>query len=158
MIALGIDPGSTRIGYGVVKHEGSRLTCLGWGTIENTNKDRILDLRDTETGLIKIIKKYKPDVSGVEKLFFTNNRTTGMAVSETRGVILLTLSKNGLPIQEFTPNQVKQSVGSYGKADKGQVYRMVQMLLNIKEPIKPDDAVDALAIAICCSHNIIPYK
>ncbi len=158
MIALGIDPGSTRIGYGVVKHEGSRLLCLGWGTIENKNKDRALDLQDTETKLIKIIEQYKPDCAGIEKLFFTNNRTTAMAVSETRGVLILTLSKHGLPIQEFTPNQVKQSVGSYGKAAKDQVYRMVQILLNVKEPIKPDDAVDALAIAICCSHTILSTR
>ncbi|OGN34462.1 MAG: crossover junction endodeoxyribonuclease RuvC [Candidatus Yanofskybacteria bacterium RIFCSPLOWO2_02_FULL_47_9b] len=158
MIALGIDPGSTRIGYGIVHHEGNRLIMLGYGTIENTNKDRCLDLQDTETELIKIIKKYKPDQAGIEKLFFTKNQKTAMAVSETRGVLLLTLSKNGLPIQEFTPNEVKQKITAYGHADKNQVYRMVQLLLNTKKPIKPDDAVDALAIAICCSHNIIRYK
>lgn len=155
MIVLGIDPGSTRIGYGVVRHEGNRLTMLGYGTIENTNKDRLLDLRDTEIGLIKIIKKYGPDRAGIEKLFFTKNQKTAMAVSETRGVLLLTLSKYGLPIQEFTPLEVKQKITSYGHADKKQVYRVVQLLLNIKESITPDDAVDALAIAICCSHTII---
>lgn len=155
MIVLGIDPGSTRIGYGVVKHERSGLTCLGYGTIENTNKDRSLDLMDTEKELNKIIDKFKPDKAGIEKLFFTKNQKTVMAVSETRGVLLLTLSKKGLPIQEFTPMEVKQMVSSYGRASKDQVYRMVQLLLKIHEPIKPDDAVDALAIAICCSNNII---
>ncbi len=158
MLALGIDPGSTRIGYGLVRHGGSRLECIAWGTIENTNHDRLLDLRDTETELVKIIEKYKPEVAGIEKLFFSKNQTTAMAVSETRGVLLLTLSKAGLPVQEFTPNEVKQQITSYGGADKNQVYRMVQLLLNVKEPIKPDDAVDALAIAICCSRTIIPYK
>jgi len=158
MIALGIDPGSTRIGYGIVLHEGSRLKMLGFGTIENTSKNQCLDLRNTETELIKIIEKYKPDCSGIEKLFFENNHKSAMAVSETRGVLLLTLSKAGLPIQEFTPMEVKKMVSSYGQADKDQVYRMVKLLLNVTDPIKPDDAVDALAIAICCSHNIISYK
>ena len=156
MIVLGIDPGSTRIGYGVVRHEDSQLICLGWGTIENKNRDHLLDLRDTERELIKIIRKYKPDRAGIEKLFFAKNQKTAMAVSETRGVILLTLAKQSLPIQEFTPMEVKQMVSSYGKAEKSQVRRMVQFLLGVREPIRPDDAVDALAIAICCSHNIIP--
>lgn len=158
MIVLGIDPGSTRIGYGLVRHEANKIECLAWGTIENKSKDRLLDLKNTENELNRIIDFYQPDQAGIEKLFFSKNQKTAMAVSETRGVILLALSKKGLPIRELTPMEVKQMISSYGEATKGQVYRMVQLLLNIKVPIKPDDAVDALAIAICCSHNIISYK
>ena len=88
-------------------------------------------------------------MAGVEKLFFFKNQKTVMAVSEMRGVIMLTLAKHSLPVHEFTPLQVKQNISAYGRAGKDQVQRMVQVLLSIKEPIKPDDAADALAIAIC---------
>src|SRR5258708_6814958 len=155
MIALGIDPGTTRIGYGVIKNENNRLTCLAYGILSNPGKDRAADYVDTEKQLSRIIEQYKPDVAGIEKLFFFKNQKTVMAVSEMRGVLLLTLAKHRLPVQEFTPPQVKQNISAYGRADKQQVIRMVQMLLGIKEPIKPDDAADALALAICCAHTTI---
>ncbi|MBX4189817.1 crossover junction endodeoxyribonuclease RuvC [Candidatus Parcubacteria bacterium] len=156
MIALGIDPGTTRIGYGVVEYSGNRLTPIAYGIIENLGRDKLSDFKDTEKNLTAIIEKYKPDCAGIEKLFFTKNQKTAMSVSEMRGVLLLTLSRHGLPIKELTPLQVKQSISGYGKAEKHQVQRMVKLLLNIKEEIKPDDAADALAIAICCAHNILP--
>ncbi len=151
MIVLGIDPGSTRIGYGLVRHERQRLTCLAYGTIENTNHDQVRNLLDTERQLSALLDEHRPDAVCIERLFFFKNQTTAMAVSETRGVILLTLAKHGLPIQELTPLQVKQQISAYGRAPKEQMQRRVQLLLNIKEPIRPDDAADALALAICFS-------
>ncbi len=155
MISLGIDPGTTRIGYGIVSHERNRMTCIAYGILSNPGKDKLKDFKETEKNLSALIRKYKPDVAGIEKLFFFKNQKTVMAVSEMRGVIMLTLAKHNLPIREFTPPQVKQNISAYGKADKNQVQRMVRMLLGIKEEIKPDDAADALAIAICSAHTIL---
>ncbi len=155
MISLGIDPGTTRIGYGVIRGERNKMTCVAYGIISNTGKDKLFDFKETEKKLSALIKKYKPDMAGVEKLFFFKNQKTVMAVSEMRGVIMLTLAKHGLPVHEFTPLQVKQNISAYGRAGKDQVQRMVQVLLSIKEPIKPDDAADALAIAICSAHTTI---
>lgn len=149
MIILGIDPGTTRIGYGVVLYEKGAMTCIDYGLIENSGTDRVHDLRTTEEDLNNLIDKYKPTRAAVERLFFTKNQKTAMAVSEMRGVILLTLGKKGIPVDEFTPQQVKQAVSSYGGASKNQVEAMVRMLLKIKSEIKPDDAADALAVAIC---------
>ncbi len=149
MISLGIDPGTTRIGYGVIQSDRNKMSCIAYGILTTNNKDKLVNFKEAEKQLSVIIKKYKPDVAGIEKLFFFKNQKTIMAVGEMRGVIMLTLAKHNLPIHEFTPLQVKQNVSAYGRADKDQVQRMVQMLLNIKEPIKPDDAADALAIAIC---------
>ncbi|HXV26644.1 MAG TPA: crossover junction endodeoxyribonuclease RuvC [Candidatus Paceibacterota bacterium] len=151
MIYLGIDPGTHRIGYGIISLDGQRMLPLTYGVIENTGSDRAAHIRNTESSLDALIRKHRPDAAGIEKLFFTTNRKTAMSVSEMRGVLLATLGRHGLPIREFTPLQVKQAVCGYGKADKGQVQRIVRMLLKITEPIRPDDAADALAIAICCS-------
>jgi crossover junction endodeoxyribonuclease RuvC len=156
MISLGIDPGTTRIGYGVIKNERNRMTCIAYGIISNPGKDKFADYVDTEKQLTALIEQYQPDVAGIEKLFFFKNQKTVMAVSEMRGVLMLTLAKHRIPVQEFTPPQVKQNISAYGKADKDQVQRMVKMLLGIKEAISPDDAADALALAICCASNILP--
>lgn len=152
MITLGIDPGTTRIGYGIVQQERNRLACLDYGILK-IDHNKLVGFKDAERELTKLIKKHKPDQAGVEKLFFFKNQKTIMAVSEMRGVLLLTLAKHGISIQEFTPLQVKQNVSAYGRAEKGQVQRIVQLLLGLKEPIKPDDAADALAIAICCANT-----
>ncbi|MDP4001703.1 MAG: crossover junction endodeoxyribonuclease RuvC [bacterium] len=155
MISLGIDPGTTRIGYGIIQSDRNKISCIAYGILATSSKDKLINFKEAEKQLSVIINKYKPDVAGVEKLFFFKNQKTIMAVSEMRGVIMLTLAKHNLPIHEFTPLQVKQNISAYGRADKNQVQRMVQMLLGVKEPIKPDDAVDALAIAICSAHNIL---
>jgi len=149
MITLGIDPGSTCIGFGVVEHQRSGARCLAYGTIENSGNDRALALQHTAQELLKVLAKHKPSVAVVERLFFTKNQKTAMAVAETRGVILLTLADSGVPVQELTPLQVKQAIAQYGQADKKQMQRMVQMILGLKETIKPDDAADALALALC---------
>jgi len=128
--------------------------CVDYGILKTSN-DKLKGFKEAEQELSKLIKKHKPNCAGIEKLFFFKNQKTVMAVSEMRGVLLLTLAKHGVPIQEFTPLQVKQNVSAYGRAQKDQMQRIVQLLLNLKEPIRPDDAADALAIAICCANNKI---
>ena len=157
MVIIGIDPGTTQIGFGVVKNEGNRFESLDYGIIKNPGKDKLLDYKTTAKELAKLITKYKPEVAVVERLFFFKNQKTVMAVGEMRGVIMLTLANHNLPVLEFTPLQVKQSLSGYGRAGKDQVQRMVRLILGIEEEIRPDDAADALAIAICGVNNTI-YK
>ncbi len=149
MIILGIDPGTTQIGFGIIKNEGNLFEVLCYGIIKNSGKDKLFDYKNTAKELSKLIKKYKPEVAVVEKLFFFKNQKTVMSVGEMRGVIMLTLANHNLTVLEFTPMQVKQAISGYGGADKNQVQRMVRLILGIKEEIRPDDAADALAIAIC---------
>ncbi len=155
MIIIGIDPGTTQIGFGIIKNEGNRFESLGYGIIKNSGKDKLSDYESTSKELSKLITKFKPEISVVEKLFFFKNQKTIMSVGEMRGVIMLTLANHGLPVLEFTPIQVKQAISGYGGADKSQVQRMVRLILGIKKEIKPDDAADALAIAICGVNNKI---
>lgn len=158
MIALGIDPGTAICGYGFVETQGSRLIPRAYGSIFTTPdmrmEDRLMKIYDE---LDALIKEYKPDVMGVEKLFFSRNVTTAIPVGQARGVVLLAAAKNGLRLVERTPMQIKQDVTGYGKATKQQVIYMVTKLLHLKEPPKPDDTADALAIAICttyCLRNV----
>ena len=153
MIIIGIDPGTTQIGFGVIRNESNYFESLDYGIIRNIGKDKLFDYKNTAKELSRLIKKYNPDVASVERLFFFKNQKTVMAVSEMRGVIMLTLANHNLPVFEFTPLQVKQSLSGYGRADKNQIQRMVRLILGIKEEIKPDDAADALAIAICGVNN-----
>lgn len=149
MRILGIDPGTGILGFGVIDVTNGTLTLIDAGVITtpaNTPHDeRLEDIYDSLTG---IIKTNKPSEMSVEKLFFTKNITTAMTVAEARGVALLVGRKAGLPIFEYTPNQIKQSLTGYGKADKKQMQEMVRMQLNLREVPKPDDAADALAAAI----------
>lgn len=154
MITLGIDPGTTRIGYGVIKQDKNNLICLDYGILK-VGGNKLSGFKEASEELDKLIEKHHPDQVGIEKIFFFKNQKTVMAVSEMRGVLLFTLAKHNLSIQEFTPLQVKQHVSAYGRAEKSQMQRIVQLLLRLKEPIKPDDAADALAIAICCANNRI---
>lgn len=153
-IVLGIDPGIADTGYGVVRADGNKLDCLAYGSIQTKAGmdlvDRLVILAER---LDEIIKKYQPDRSGIEQLFFCKNVKTALVVGQARGVALLALRQNGLPISEFTPLQVKQAVSSYGGASKQQVQRMVKMILNMNEIPRPDDAADALAIAICAANS-----
>lgn len=153
MLALGIDPGTAICGYGVVSLEGSHLKALDYGAIQTSSK------LSTEERLVIIhheidvlIKKYKPDVMGVEMLFFNKNVRTAITVAQARGAILLAAGQNSLKIAEFTPLQVKQAVVGYGKATKEQVIYMTQRLLNLPSKPHPDDVADALAVAICTTH------
>lgn len=148
---LGIDPGTTIIGYGVIEDMGGSLRPLTWGVFRNAGIDAMKDKQATVVALSDLIDTYKPQSAGVERLFFMNNAKTAMAVSEMRGVIMLTLAQHEVPVVEFTPQQVKRGICGNGQAKKPQVQDMVRILLHIKEKISPDDAADALALALCCS-------
>ena len=152
MIILGIDPGVATVGFGVIRAERQKNTLLQYGVITTPAgiplSSRLLQLsRDME----ELIAQCHPDEMAVEELFFSKNITTGIAVAHGRGVILLSAEKMGVPVFEYTPMQVKQAVVGYGKAEKRQVMLMTQRLLNLKEIPRPDDAADALALAICHS-------
>jgi crossover junction endodeoxyribonuclease RuvC len=149
-IILGIDPGIADTGYGIIKDENGKISCLTYGSIKTSSKeDLVTRLNQLHLELDKIIKKYKPEIASVEELFFSKNVKTALIVGQARGVILLTVKQNKLQLLEFKPSQVKQAVTCYGAAKKDQVQKMVQMLLKLKEIPKPDDAADALAMAIC---------
>lgn len=155
-IILGIDPGIADTGFGaIVKENGGKMRCLGYGSIKTKAKlDLPQRLEILNNELEKIIKKYQPDLVAVEQLFFCKNVKTAMTVGQARGVILFTCRKLKKDIIEFTPLQVKQAVSSYGKASKSQVQKMVKALLGLKEIPKPDDAADALAVAISAINYI----
>lgn len=148
---LGIDPGTTRIGYGVVEYTDGILKPLAWGIIKNIGARAVADAQTTATELASLIYTHKPDAAGVERLFFMKNQRTAMAVSEMRGVIMLTLAQHNLTVHEFTPQQVKRNICGYGGAQKSQIQQMIRVLLHMTEVVKPDDAADALALAICCA-------
>ena len=151
-IFLGIDPGLADMGYGLICEEAGQLKMLAYGSIKTAKGEepakRLLFL---EHQLLEIISQFKPNFAGIEQLFFGRNITTAISIGQARGVALLVLAKNNLPIKEFTPLQVKQAVTGYGQADKKQVQQMVKTILKLKEIPRPDDAADALAIAICLS-------
>ncbi|HVM90606.1 MAG TPA: crossover junction endodeoxyribonuclease RuvC [Verrucomicrobiae bacterium] len=149
MRILGIDPGFDRTGWGVIEDAGGKLKYVACGCIQTSAKDafaaRLQDVRD---GLSELIKTHKPDAVSMEQLFFQTNATTAMKVSMARGVAALVVADADLPLVEPTPNQVKSGTTGQGNADKKQVQQMVMRLLNLKEVPTPDDAADALAIAI----------
>ena len=150
MIVLGIDPGVATIGFGVVRTERQQNTLIQYGTITTPPgiplSRRLLQISED---MEQLIHQFRPDEMAVEELFFTKNITTGIAVAHGRGVILLSAERLGVPVFEYTPMQVKQAVAGYGGADKRQVMLMTQRLLNMKQVPRPDDAADALALAIC---------
>jgi crossover junction endodeoxyribonuclease RuvC len=152
MIILGIDPGTARCGLGVIEKKGSSLKAVSYGLIES-DKERPQAER-LEVVFVEVrraIKKHKPDVVAVEKLFFSKNVKTAMSVGEARGVILLCAQLAGVEIREYSPMEVKMALTGYGMADKNQVLQMTKAILGMKETPKPDDVADALAIAICCA-------
>ncbi|PKM91698.1 crossover junction endodeoxyribonuclease RuvC [Candidatus Falkowbacteria bacterium HGW-Falkowbacteria-1] len=149
-IVLGIDPGFADTGFGVLEVDGSKIKCLEFGSIKTAPKDIFVDrLKKIDKALQEIVNKYKPSLVSVEKIFFNNNAKTALMVGHARGVILLNISKNNIPIVEFTPLQLKQSICNYGRADKNQIKKMIKIFLNLKELPKSDDAADALGLAIC---------
>jgi crossover junction endodeoxyribonuclease RuvC len=151
-IILGIDPGYGIIGFGVIRIVGSKVSCLTYGSIETEAKEEFSQrLMILHSELKTLISKYKPHLIGVEELFFSKNTKTAIKVAQARGVILLTAKLAQIPIVEYTPNQVKQAISAYGKADKKQVQKMVKILLGLDKIPYPDDAADALAIAICAA-------
>lgn len=153
---LGIDPGFGRIGYGVIEQtRGNEWQALGYGCITTNPKESFVErLKDLHEELVDAIKQYKPTRMAVEELFFFKNVTTAMEVAQARGVILLTAIENNLPVDEFTPLQVKQAMTGYGRAEKSQMQKMVSVILGIKGKIKSDDAADALAVALTAGQSL----
>ncbi len=155
MIILGIDPGTATTGYGVIESDKGKLKVIDYGCILTKKGFDLPDRLCLIAGeLEEIIKKFHPKIMAVEEIFYFKNAKTVISVSQARGAILLTGKKNRLTIFEFTPLQVKQAVVGYGRADKKQVQAMVKAILNLKEIPQPDDAADALAIAICAASNL----
>ena len=150
MRILGIDPGYAIVGYGVVEGGGGAYRPVEYGAITTqAGEDFPARLREIYEGMVELLALHRPQAAAVEKLYFTNNKTTGIGVAEARGVILLALSQAGVPLYEYTPMQVKQAVTGYGRALKPQVQEMTRRLLKLKAVPKPDDTADALALALC---------
>lgn len=159
MVILGIDPGLATVGYGVINRDGMKLTPIDYGTIETSAGQAMPKrLRRIHEGMTQLINIYNPDVAVFEELFFYNNITTAIAVSQARGVLLLAAEKANLPLYEYTPMQIKQAAVGYGHAKKEQVQYMVKAILGLKELPKPDDAADALAAAICQANASGPMQ
>jgi crossover junction endodeoxyribonuclease RuvC len=151
---LGIDPGTAITGYGVIEGEGDSLVVTTYGAVTTpANQALALRLQHIYRELRALIEEWQPDSAAVEELFFSKNARTALSVGHARGVALLALTEAGLPIQEYKPAEVKQAVAGYGNAPKQQVQGMVQLLLNLDEMPRPDDAADALAVAICHFHS-----
>jgi len=157
VIVLGIDPGTANTGYGLVSREGSRIRLLDYGCLE-TLPDRSLPERllTIHQGISELIEEHGPELVGVESLFFNRNVQSAFAVGQARGVVLLAAAARGLPVLELGPAEVKMAVTGYGRADKAQVQRMVQAILSLAAPPRPDHAADALAVAICAAHTRVP--
>jgi crossover junction endodeoxyribonuclease RuvC len=155
MLVLGIDPGTATTGYGLVReNDDGSLVVVGYGVILTSPDDSMPQrLRKLYTDLKEIINLHHPVCGAVEKLFFQRNVRTAISVGQARGVVLLAIAEAELPVNEYTPLEIKQSVVGYGGADKNQVQQMVKALLDLDEVPKPDDAADALAVAICHLHS-----
>lgn len=154
MVILGIDPGTAITGYGLIQKQGNHLKRIAFGAILTAPETHMaLRLQKIYRELQKVIEQYRPDVMAVEQLFFNKNVRTALTVGQARGVVLLAGAEAGLNIIEYTPLQVKMAVVGYGRAEKKQVQEMVRILLCLNEIPKPDDAADALAIAICHANS-----
>jgi len=155
VIILGIDPGTATIGYGLIEVNNSAISVLNYGIIETSSNlkphERLKEIYDD---LNEIINHYKPNVLAIEELFFFKNSKTIITVSQARGVILLSAQNYGLEIAEYTPLQVKLNLSGYGRATKIEIQNLVKDFLNLDRVPKPDDAADALAIALCYYHNM----
>ena len=150
MLILGIDPGYAIVGFGLVESAGARQKLVACGAINTPAGVRLsARLLQIANDLEELIGRFKPDALAIEELFFNNNVTTGIGVAQARGVILMTAEKMGLPVFEYNPSQVKQAVVGYGKAEKRQVMDMTKRILGLASVPKPDDAADAVAIALC---------
>jgi len=157
MLVIGVDPGTATTGYGLVREdERGNLEAVAYGVVTTPSDwDMPRRLLFIYEQLKEIIQNYQPDSSAVEKLYFQSNVRTAISVGQGRGAALIALASSDLPLGEYTPLEVKQAVVGYGNADKNQVQQMVKMLLNMEELPRPDDAADALAVAICHIHSTV---
>lgn len=154
MLTLGIDPGTATTGYGLIAEENNKLVFVAHGIVSTSPKDDAQTrLKQIYSSIKTIIAKHKPAVVAIEKLYFGANTKTAIAVGQARGVALLAAAEAITPVAEYTPLQVKMAITGYGRADKKQIQQMVKALLGLKEIPRPDDAADALAIAICHLHS-----
>ncbi len=154
MIILGIDPGLATVGYGVIKSENGRVAAIDYGVILTPKEAHFFDrLYMIEQSTEKLLERYNPDEVAMEELFFNNNAKTAINVAQARGVTLVTCMKRTRKLFEYTPLQIKQALTGYGRADKKQIQEMVTRLLNLKKIPKPDDAADALAVALTHSNT-----
>jgi crossover junction endodeoxyribonuclease RuvC len=153
MIVLGIDPGTAATGYGIVERAGSKLRMVDYGCFETLSTDNLPHrLLLIHQAVSELIAEHQPALVGVERLFFNRNVQTAFAVGQARGAVLLAAAEAGVPVFEYGPHEVKMAVTGYGRADKAQVQRMVQVVLGMSVLPRPDDAADALAVAICLAH------
>ncbi len=156
MIILGLDPGTAIVGWGIIESLGNSTRCVGYGVITTdksmSDSKRLLAIAN---GIESLIDEHKPGLVSIEKIFFSNNQTTAMVVSQARGVLMYVAERMGVPMVEFTPQEVKLGLTGYGRADKQQMQKMVQVLLKLSTLPKPDDAADAVAIALIAAqtHN-----
>lgn len=154
MVILGIDPGYATVGYGVLEYHRGCFRVMDYGAVTTpAGVDFPSRLQMIYEGISELCDIFKPDCMSVEELFFNTNITTGIQVGHARGVILLAAKQKGVPSFEYTPLQVKQSVVGYGRAEKHQVMEMTRQLLHLERIPRPDDAADALALAICHAHS-----
>lgn len=150
MRILGIDPGIAIVGFGLIEADRGKTRLLNYGAITTpAGLPLARRLVQIEQDMEALIAQLKPNAIAVEELFFSNNITTGIAVAHGRGIILCTAEKSGVPLYEYTPMQVKQAVVGYGSADKHQVMEMTRRILHMEKVAQPDDAADAIAIALC---------
>jgi crossover junction endodeoxyribonuclease RuvC len=153
MVILGIDPGYATVGYGVVRYRACRFSPIRFGVITTpAGIDFSVRLKMIYDDIKQVFERMSPDALAIERLYFINNKTTAIDVAQARGVILLAARQHNTPVYEYTPLQVKQSVVGYGRAQKNQVMEMTRRILNLEQPPRPDDAADALALAICHGH------
>jgi crossover junction endodeoxyribonuclease RuvC len=152
MLFLGIDPGTTTTGYGLVEEKNNKLIAIDFGCIKTEPRlSSCIKLKEIYRQLEIIITKFRPTAAAVEKIFFCKNAKTALDVGQARGLILFSLAKANLTVFELTPLEVKQAVTGYGRASKKQIQKMVKLLLNLKIAPQSDDAADALALAISCA-------
>ncbi len=157
MRILGIDPGYATVGFGIVDYQGMTFRTVEYGAILTpAHTDFNGRLAQIYEDMCYLLDHFKPQAMSVEKLYFNTNKTTGIMVAEARGVILLACAQRQIPVSEYTPLQVKSAVVGYGKAEKRQVMDMTRRILHLSEVPKPDDAADALALAICHGHSAPP--
>lgn len=155
MIILGIDPGLGTMGYGVIEAQGDKRRVIQYGVISTRpGEDTPQRLRSVFKGVNQLLDIYQPDDVAFEELFFSKNVTTGMAVSAARGAAIVAVAERTENLYEYTPNQIKQAVTGYGRADKHQVQQMVKLLLHMEDIARPDDAADALAVALTHANSV----
>lgn len=153
-ITLGIDPGTARLGYGLIRG-GLQPKLIDAGVIETwpdePMPDRLVTLYE---GVQELLAEFRPDVLAIEQLFFARNVTTAITVGQARGVVILAAAQSAVPVAEYTPSEIKHAIAGYGKADKHQMQEMVRMILKLTAVPQPDDAADALAVAICHAQTV----